>query len=285
MKPPPFLYLRPTSLAEAQSYLAEHGDKAKLLAGGQSLVPLLNFRLARPAVLVDLALIDELVSIQRRDGYLTLGSMVRQRAAELSPEVRAISPLVVEALSYVGHIQIRNRGTVGGSIAHADPAAELPAAALALDAEMVAQSSRGTRVIPSAEFFTGPFTTVLASDEILTEIRVPTVDGARTTFTEVARRRGDFALGGVAIRLLFAPNTPVVKDARVVAIGMGLTPLRLPAVESLLLGRSLDPALRREAGALAASEVRPSADAHADAQYRRELIATLVARGLKRVAA
>jgi carbon-monoxide dehydrogenase medium subunit len=281
VKPPPFRYVRPGSIEEVLGLLAEHGDEAKVLAGGQSLVPLLNFRLARPSVLIDLALVASLRGIERRNGSLAIGAMTRQRDAEVSAEVREAAPLIPQGLAWVGHLQNRNRGTVGGSIAHADPAAELPAVALALDAEMVVRGSGGERLIPAAAFFEGPFTTVLGPDELLTEIRFPVRAGARTTFIELARRSGDFALAGVA-----AVNLGVSGDADVAlaAMGVGGNAIRLSEAEEAIRGRELDDAVLGEAGEAASAAVDPPTDVHADSEYRRELLGVLVRRALRKVA-
>ncbi|HEX9312764.1 MAG TPA: FAD binding domain-containing protein, partial [Actinomycetota bacterium] len=214
MKPPPFKYARPGELDEVLALLSEHGDEAKLLAGGQSLIPLLNFRLARPSVLVDLNSVSGLDGMTSQNGTIGLGAMVRQRAAERSPDVGSSCPLIVQALRHVAHLQIRNRGTVGGSIAHADPAAELPAVALALDAEMVVRSAAGERVVPASEFFQGPFTTAVGPEEVLVEVRFPKLAGARSTFLELARRSGDFALAGVAAVARVEEGSGAVTEAR-----------------------------------------------------------------------
>jgi carbon-monoxide dehydrogenase medium subunit len=183
----------------------------------------------------------------------------------------------------VGHIQIRHRGTVGGSIAHADPAAELPAVALALDADIVARSPRGERVIPAGEFFRGPFMTALAPDEVLTEVRFPSTEGARTAFLEFARRSGDFALGGVAAAVWFAEGSATVARIGLAALGMGGTPIRLTGAEAALAGREITEGALAEAAAAASAEVDPFTDVHADAEYRRELIGTLLVRALRGV--
>ncbi len=284
LKPPPFLYARPQSLAEALELLGKEGDEGKLLAGGQSLVPLLNFRLARPSVLIDLNLLSELSYVRREDGWLEIGAMTRQRAVELSEQVVATCPLIPEALHHVGHLQIRNRGTVGGSLAHADPAAELPAVAVALGAELVVQSSNGSRTLQARDFFDGPFMTLLAPDEMLTAARFPVTEGGRTTFLEFARRSGDFALGGVAAFVRFADGADTVADVGIAALGMGATPMRLEAAEAAVRGRTLDAVTLQEAADAASSGVDPFTDAHADAGYRRELIGTLVRRALAGVA-
>jgi carbon-monoxide dehydrogenase medium subunit len=281
VKPPPFRYVRPGSIDEVLQLLGEHGDEAKVLAGGQSLVPLLNFRLARPSVLIDLALVGSLRGIERRNGTLAIGAMTRQRVAEVSEEVRETAPLIPQALAWVGHLQNRNRGTVGGSIAHADPAAELPAVALALDAELVVRGAGGERVLPASTFFDGPFTTVLAPDELLTEIRFPVIRGARTTFIELARRSGDFALAGVA-----AVNRGAADDADVVlaAMGVGGSAVRLPDAEAVVRGRELTDQVMRDAGEAASAAVDPPTDVHADSGYRRELLGVLIRRALLKVA-
>lgn len=281
MKPPPFRYVRPGSIEEVLGLLAEHGDEAKVLAGGQSLVPLLNFRLARPSVLIDLALVGSLRGIERRNGTLAIGAMTRQRDAEVSAEVGEAAPLVPQALAWVGHLQNRNRGTVGGSIAHADPAAELPAVALALDAEMVVRGAGGERLIPAAGFFEGPFMTVLGPEELLTEVRFPVRAGARTTFIELARRSGDFALAGVAA---VNRGPPGDADVALAAMGVGGRATRLSEAEAAVRGRELDDAVLGEAGEAASAAVDPPTDVHADSEYRRELLGVLVRRALRKVA-
>jgi carbon-monoxide dehydrogenase medium subunit len=281
MKPPPFRYLRPRTTDEALQALAEHGDEAKVLAGGQSLVPLLNFRLARPSILIDLALLDGLRGIRREDAQVVVGAMTRQRVAETSDAIRAAAPLIPQALRWVGHLQIRNRGTVGGSIAHADPAAELTAVALTLDAEMVLRSATGERVLPAERFFEGPFTTTLAPEELLIEIRFAVLDGARTTFVELARRSGDFALAGVAAVNTGTEGSP---DVRLAAIGIGGSATRLRAAEEAVRGLGLTDDVLRDAGEAASGAVDPPTDVHADSGYRKELLGLLVQRALQQVA-
>jgi len=275
MKPPPFLYARPDSVDEATELLAEYGDEGKVLAGGQSLLPLLNFRLSRPSVMVDLALLDDLTTLDREDGYVSVGSMVRQRTLETVPSVREACPLLAKALAYVGHVQIRNRGTVGGSLAHADPAAELPAAAVVLDADICAVSTRGHRWIPAADFFTGPLSTALDPDEIVTRVRFPETHTARTSFVEVTRRGGDFAVAGVAAVVSEGPA-----DVALAALGVGPTPVRLSEAEATLRDGASAPEAIEAASTVAAREVEPVSDVHADAAYRRDAIAALVKRAL-----
>ena len=198
MKPPPFSYAAPTTLAEAVGLLTEHAeDEPRVLAGGQSLIPLMNFRLAKPGYLIDLRSVAGLSGIRREGDTLVIGAMTTMSEVERSPEVAVAAPLLAEAIGLVAHTPVRNRGTVGGSLAHADPAAELPAVALASDAELVAAGPAGSRVIPAAEFFTGPFSTALAPDEILTEIRLPVWPGGHA-FVEFSRIHANFAVVGVA---------------------------------------------------------------------------------------
>jgi len=280
MKPPPFEYDAPTTLGEALDLLAEHGDEAKVLAGGQSLVPLLNFRLARPDRLVDLNRVAELAGIREEEGELVLGAMTRTGELERSALVAGRFPLLLEAAHFVGHFQIRNRGTVGGSVAHADPAAELPAAFLALRARFTAASRGGTRSIAADDFFHGHFTTALRADEILIEIRVPAPTGRGYGFEELARRPGDFALGGIACALGDSP--------RVVALGLAGRPVRLAAAEAqAAAGGSADDV--RRAAAEDVEGFDATSDVHAGAAYRRLLAAELAgrayAKALERTAA
>jgi len=282
MKPPPFLYCRPATLEEALALLAEHGDEAKALAGGQSLMPLLNFRLARPSVLVDLGLIQELQGVTRRDGELVVGAMVVQRRAERDADVGAACPLIPAALRHVGHLQIRNRGTVGGSLAHADPAAELPSVALATGATMLVRSARGDRTIPAAEFFQGPFMTALDAEELLVEVRFPVRRGSRTAFLELARRSGDFAMAGVAAVVTF-DGPERVAEAGLAGLGVGVTPIRLSGAEAAIVGGALTEEAIAAASAAASAEVKPLTDVHADEEYRRHLVGVLLGRALRRV--
>ena len=282
MKPPPFAYMRPATLEEAIVALSEHGDDAKVLAGGQSLVPLLNFRFARPSVLIDLGMIEGMQALRIEDDVLVVGAMVRQRSAELAPEVLEHCPILPDGLRHVGHIQIRHRGTIGGSLAHADPAAELPAIALAVDAEIVAMSIRGSRTIAASSFFEGPFMTALAPDEIVKEIRFPSTKGSKVGFLEFARRSGDFAIAGVAV--INRSTRPEAADIRISAFGVGGSAVRLHEAEDVVRGRELSPERVIEAGNVAAASIDAVTDVHADAHYRSELLKTLVARTLRRVA-
>lgn len=281
MKPPPFEYSAPTTLPEALALLQEHGEDARPLAGGQSLVPLLSLRLARPSHLVDLAGIPELGSIHVEGDQLVMGAMVRERSAERHDDVRRLAPLLAHALPLIGHPAIRSRGTIGGSLAHADPAAELPAVALILDAELVAQSrDRGTRTIQAADFFTGFFTTALEPDEILTEIRIPKpTTGTCGAIEEVARRHGDFAMVGAAAVVRLEGGK--IGAARIVLTGVSGTPLRATEAETSLAGAEPTDEVFAEVAEQAAKSLSPPADVHGSSAYRRHLAAVLIRRTLK----
>jgi carbon-monoxide dehydrogenase medium subunit len=281
MKPAPFRLLRPESLEAACAALREHGDDAQLLAGGQSLVPTMNFALAQPEVLVDLSRVEDLGRVAVHDGQLAIGAMVRQRAAETDPQIRAEAPMIARALPFVGHVQNRNRGTIGGSIAHADPAAELPAVALALDAELALVSDRGERTVEATEFLHGPFMTAIEAGELLAEIRVPRRPNAGVAVHEIARRHGDFAVAGVALSIELDDDDESVLSARVAAFGVTSNPVRLFDVESLLAGSSLSgDAIRSASRAAAASLEHVTDDQLASAEYRREALGLLTARAL-----
>ncbi|HET7026284.1 MAG TPA: xanthine dehydrogenase family protein subunit M [Candidatus Limnocylindrales bacterium] len=279
MKPPDFEYARPASVAEAVAQLAAANGDGKVLAGGQSLVPLLNFRLAAPSVLVDLNGIPELAFLEAADGVLRIGAMTRMRALELDPLVRHANPLLAAAARWVGHVQIRNRGTVGGSIAHADPAAEVPAICVLLDAELVVSGPRGERRIPADDFFAGFLTTALGEDEVLTEIRIPAqASGERWGFREFAHRRGDFALAGAAVTLAGPPDGPIER-ARIAVFGTADRPVRAAAIEQGLVGRPMTEATFADAAAAIAEQLAAD-DPRPDAAYRRTLTETMVTRAL-----
>ncbi len=283
MKPAPFVYHRPATLDEALTLLAEHGSEAKPLAGGQSLIPAMNFRLARPPVLVDLNRVAELGYVRAgRDG-LQIGAMTRQRAVERSDAVRGAAPLLAEAMPFIAHPQIRNRGTVGGSLAHADPAAELPAVMLALEARFRARSLKGERWIQAGEFFTGILETALGPDELLLEVVVPKAP-ARTgyAFAELARRHGDYALVGVAARVTL-DRRERCQAARITLFSVGDGPVLAAAAAALLDGQEPSPeAMRAAADAAAQRDIDPPSDIHASAAYRRRLAAVLTRRALAR---
>jgi carbon-monoxide dehydrogenase medium subunit len=283
MKLPDFKYEAPTTVAEATGLLAEHQDEATLLAGGQSLIPLLALRLAHPAVLVDINGLDELSGVSVTDGRVAIGALTREYMAEESETVAATVPLLAAALPLIGHEAIRNRGTLGGSLAHADPAAELPAVARALDAELVVRSESGERVIPAAEWFEGYLTTSRRPDEILVEMRFPVAaPGTGVAFQEVARRHGDFAMVGLAASLTLTDGT--ISDARLAFSGVADVPVRAAEAESLLVGQRPSAELFAEAARRSATALDPPADLHGSSDYRKKVAATLVRRGLRAAA-
>jgi carbon-monoxide dehydrogenase medium subunit len=279
VKPADFTLHRPGTVGEALELLARHDD-VKPLAGGQSLMPLLNFRLARPEHLVDLDGLARLAELRRTAKGLTIGAMVRQRQAERSAAVAADCPLLAAALPWVAHPPIRNRGTIGGSIAHADPAAELPAVARALDATMRAASVRGTRDIPASEFFRTHLTSTLEPDELLVEVELPRAPvGTGAAYLEVSRRHGDFALAGAAVQVTLDAGG-AIEEARICLSGVADAPHRCTESERLVAGGHLHAELARAAGDAAREELRPTGDLHATAAYRRDLAGTLIERAL-----
>jgi CO/xanthine dehydrogenase FAD-binding subunit len=283
VKPPPFEYQDPRSLDDAMGLLAEHGEEGKILAGDQSLVPLLNFRLAQPSVLIDVNRVSELSYLRRRDGRLQIGALCRQSRLEQSPVTQENWGLLTEALGLVAHQQIRNRGTVGGSAAHADPAAELPVALTALLARFKARSARGDRVIDADDFFVTHLTTALEPDELLVEVEVPPMpEGAGFAFEEYSRRHGDFALGGAAV--LVASNGGGVTEARIALLGAADTPLRAREAEDALRGQKLDEGVAAEAAKRAVRDIEPTGDIHGSSSYRKRLIEAMVRRALLRAA-
>ena len=285
MKPARFDYACPSTLAEAVALLGRHKGAAKAMAGGQSLVPLMAFRLAQPELIVDLKRIPGLDRIEIGAQGVKLGAKVRWVDIQREARLAVAHPLLAEAVRHIAHYQIRNRGTVGGSIAHADPAAEMPGIAVACDAEIHATGPGGARTIKAADFFLGPLQTSLAADELITHIQLPAwPHGRRSAFLEFARRRGDFALAGVAV--FYDPGQDgKAGNAHVGVIGMGDRPRRLPRTEAAINGRPLDDAAIAVAALAASKEVEPSGDIHAGPEYRRGLVATLTERALKAAAA
>ena len=280
MKMPPFDYACPTTLSEAVALLASRDD-AKALAGGQSLVPMLAFRLAQPALLVDLRKLAELRKITISADGVRLGAMVHWRDILDDDRLTTAQPLLKAAVAEVAHYQIRNRGTVGGSLAHADPAAEMPGIAVTCEAEIHVRGKSGSRMIKAGEFFVGPLMTALAADEIIVEVRLPAWPaGRRWGFQEFARRRGDFALAAAAV-FYDEEDGGKICNAHAGAIGVADRPLRLHAVENILNGRRLDDDTMAKADAAASAAVNPDGDIHASAAYRRALIGTMVERALK----
>lgn len=279
MKPAAFDYIRAASVAEAVAALAESDGDGKALAGGQSLVPLLSMRLARPTVLVDLNKIPGLDYIRQDGEVLAIGALARYESVLRSPLVQQVAPLLPAALTHVGHQTIRNRGTIAGSIAHADPAAEMPSVARALDAEFVVQGSAGTRTVGAADFFQGYLTTVLEPDELVTEVRIPVQPhGSLVSVQELTRRHGDFAL--VAVLAALAVDGGTVTSARIAVAGTNPEPLRVAEAEAVLMGNAITEALIAEAADVIAAATSPVDDIHASAAYRRRMAALLTRRAL-----
>jgi aerobic carbon-monoxide dehydrogenase medium subunit len=281
VKPPAFEYVAVASTEEAVAQLAAHGDDARILAGGQSLMPILNMRLATPGRLVDLNRVAALSYIVERAGGVAIGAMTRQRTAERSALVATAVPLIAEALPWVGHSAIRNRGTIGGSLAHADPAAELPAVAVCLNARLTVRGPAGERTLAARDFFRGYLTTALAPTELLTEVWFPSaLPGSGAAWIEFARRHGDYALVGVAAVVTLEGST--VRRAALAVIGVDGVPVRVMDAERLLIGGPLS----AESMAAAAESVRrtlePHDDIHATAAYRRHLAGILTVRALTR---
>jgi len=280
MRPAPFSYFAPDSLDEVLALLAQYGDDARVLAGGQSLIPLMSLRMGRPEVLIDLNRCAELATIERREGHVAYGAMVRQIDAQHSALTMAECPLVAKAVGSAGPIAIRNRGTVGGTIAHADRSAELPGAVVALDATMVIASASGEREVSAAEFFLGDMTTAVDTGEMLREVRVPQCDPAAfSSFREVGLREEGVAIAGLAAEVEF--NGKAVRRARLAVIGVDSAPLRLSRVEADLVGSTIDEQAIAEAVAHATSVLEPVDDAHASARYRRHVVGSLLRRTLE----
>ncbi len=281
MKPAKFDYHAPTTVEQALELLGRYGGDAKVLAGGQSLMPLLNFRLSRPAALVDLNRIPPLAYVREQDGQVRFGAMTRQRTIEFSPVVKERVPLLGEATRWVGHLPIRTRGTIGGSIAHADPSAEYPAVLTALEGEVVARGPKGERVIKAKDLFRTYLTTSLTPDEILVEVRLPAMPaGAGYALEEFARRHGDFAIVGIAAMIVREGQR--CKIARLATGGVGPVPVRLRAAEEILERDGLSDAAIDAAAQRASELVSPDSDIHASADYRRHLTGVLTKRALKR---
>ena len=282
MKPARFEYFAPTSLGEALELLKEHGDDAKVLAGGQSLMPLMNMRLARPKVITDINRIPSLDYIsQTPEGGLVIGALARLRSVEKSSLVQERFPVLAAAMPSIGHVQIRNRGTVGGSVSHADPAAELPAMCLALDAEIVLNSTSKERILKPEDFFISHLTTAIEPGELLTEIRLPERSGRwRWGFQEVCRRQGDFAMVGCIV-LIHMDGNEICQDARIVMFGVGGTPVRIHRAEEALVGRPVDAGVLQDVAKVVSEELDPDSDIHASAAYRKEVGGVIARRSLE----
>lgn len=282
MKPAPVDYVAPESLDAALTLLAEHGFDAKILAGGQSLVPLLNFRLAQPGLLIDLNGLSELDYIRESPtGGVLIGAMTRQRSVEVSSLVAERAPLLAEAAPQIAHPQIRNRGTVGGSLAHADPAAELPVVAVALDARFRLRSATGERWVEAKDFYVSLMTTELAPEEILIEVEIPPLaPGSACVFLEQARRHGDYATSGVAVRITLGEDGRCT-SAQLVYLSAGDVPMVASGAAQRLEGTEVDDAAIRVAAEHATSqEIEPTSDIHATAEYKRHLARVLTERAL-----
>jgi len=284
MKPPVFDYRCADSVEEAIELLARYRGDAKLIAGGQSLIPMLNFRVVRPGLVVDIGKLVELDYLcEQAGGGLSVGALTRHRTLETSPLVERLYPIVPEVMRHVAHLAIRNRGTIGGSLSHADPAAELPMLTRLLDATMIVRSIRGERPIPAHDFFVGALSTALEDDEIVVRVDLPPLaEGTGWAFEEFSRRAGDFALA--AVGALLEMDQGVVRRARVAMMGVGDTPLRCPGAEQALLGRPLDDETLEAATAAACAPLEPNKDLHASPEFRKHLAAVLCRRVLRTAA-
>ena len=283
MKPAPFQYWDPPTVEDAIAFLAEHGDESNVLSGGQSLVPLLNMRLVRPEYVVDLNRLSELDYVRAEGDVVAVGALVRHDTLMHHPLVAERCPLLARAIPHIGHSAIRYRGTAGGSVAHADPAAELPAVAAALDADVVLRSTRGTRTVPAREFFVTHLTTSIEPGELLTELRFPAraTAGKGSAVMELTRRHGDFALVGLAGQVEM--NSHTIASARLCAFGVDEVPRRMTEVEALLEGQAPSEELVADAAAAASEAVQPPSDMHASASYRRDMTGVLTRRLLSEV--
>lgn len=285
MKPAPFEYLAPDSLSAVVEIMSENGDDAKLLAGGQSLIPAMNFRLVQPMLLIDLNNVSELDYVRSNEnGELRIGAMTRQRRLETDPTIARQAPLIAETMPHVAHPQIRNRGTIGGSLVHADPAAELPVIMVALDGRLLVRSNSGERWINSSSYFQGIFTTDIKPEEVLVEILVPPM-APRTgwSFVEFARRKGDYALLGVAA-VITLNNGGHCIQARLVYLNAGETPIVAQQAADILINEKLSPALYREVAEVADAAIEPTANIHASVPYLRHLSRVLTVRALDQAA-
>ncbi len=285
MKPAKFKYIAPNSPEDVVGHLAGYQGEARCLSGGQSLLPLMNFRLIRPEALIDLNRCPGLDYLRQEEGRLVIGPMTTQTTVEYSDLVKSCCPLISKTMIYLGSPTIRNRGTIGGTLAHADRTAELPAVALALEAELIAQSPDGVRSIPAENFFRGDLSTDLRTDEMLREIRFPVAPACSlSAFTEATNRHHDLALAGVAAHLELAEDGTVTK-ARIVCNGIGPSPIRLKRVEQTLCGTRADDGAVRDAALFSLDGVEPEGDIHASADYRSAVLPRLVARALQQAVA
>jgi aerobic carbon-monoxide dehydrogenase medium subunit len=281
MKPAPFRYIAATSLEHALTLKAQHGDDAKFLAGGQSLIPAMNFRLARPAILIDINGLGDLAGVRTSDGTARIGPLTRYRALQRDADFASLFPLIDEALPHIAHPQIRNRGTIGGNLSHADPASELPAIAVALRARFRVQAAKHERWIAASEFFAGALTTDLKPDEMLTEVALP-LQRPRTgsCFMEIARRRGDFAIAGVAAQVTLGDRNECT-DVRLIFCGVGETPVDTSPAAGVLIGHAPTEKTLRDVAASAQTMIEPAGNVHATAGYQRHVAGILAARALQ----
>jgi carbon-monoxide dehydrogenase medium subunit len=284
MKPAPFKYIAATSLEHALALKAEHGDDANFLAGGQSLIPAMNFRLARPAVLIDINGIGDLAGLRPQEGTVRIGALTRYRALQRDDTFGKLFPLIGEALPHIAHPQIRNRGTVGGNLSHADPASELPAIALALEARFRVRSAKQERLIAAADFFTGALTTDLQPDEMLVEIELPAPKPrSGSCFMEIARRRGDFAIAGVAAMVAMDTQDKCA-EIRLTLCGVGETPVDASAAADGLIGQAPSEQAIRDAAASLQGMIEPAGNVQATTEYQRHVAGVLTERALRTAA-
>jgi carbon-monoxide dehydrogenase medium subunit len=276
--PAAFEYATPASVEEAIQLLQQHGDEAKILAGGHSLLPLMKLRLAIPAILVDLGKVEALSYIEERGKFLAIGSMTTYYDVESSESVRRRVPLLAQSVSLVGDMQVRNRGTMGGAAAHSDPAGDLPTVMQALDAEVVVRGPTGERVVPASEFFVDIWTPALGPEDIVTEVRFPYSEGRAQHYEKFRQRAADWAIVGVAVNL--ARHNGTIEDARVVLTNVGPTPVRATAVESALRGAAIEAGAIQAAAAHAAQGLEPAAELKAGPDYKRHLAGVLTRRAL-----
>jgi CO/xanthine dehydrogenase FAD-binding subunit len=280
MKPAPFTYILATSLDHALSLKAEYGDEARFLAGGQSLIPAMNFRLARPAVLIDINHLTELAGVDRAETEIRLGAMTRYRALERDGGLLKACPLFADALPHIAHPAIRNRGTVGGNLAHADPASELPAIAVAMQARMRLKSSRGERELAASDFFVGLLATDIQADEMLVGITLPKIPPrSGSCFLELARRRGDFALAGIAV-IVTLDNDDRATRVRLALCGVGDTPVDVSAAGASLIGQPCTEAAIEAVAASVQKAIAPSGNVHASPEYQRHIAGVLTCRAM-----
>ncbi|MBM3536408.1 MAG: xanthine dehydrogenase family protein subunit M [Alphaproteobacteria bacterium] len=280
MKPAPFRYVPAASLEEALALKAEHGDEAKFLAGGQSLIPAMNFRMAQPAILIDINPLTALSYVRQDGNAIRVGALTRYRTLQRDAAIAGKLPLMAEALPEVAHPAIRNRGTLGGNLSHADPASELPAVVSALGGTLHTRSKKGTRRIAAQDFFTAALTTALTADELLTEIELPVLPPrSGTSFLEVARRRGDYAMMGVACAVTLNASGACA-EARLAYCNAGETAMLAPKAAAALKGQRIDDKTARAAAERAKAEINPFGNVHASADYQRHLAGVLTRRAL-----